>query len=77
MAEWRSGGVTEWRSGGVAEWRGGGGDGKAVWRWSGVDVVSVEDDGDGRRCMGKAGIARSVSERSGDDVGDGCREVEK
>jgi len=58
----------------VAEWRRRRKSGVAVER---VDVVSVEDDGDGRRCMGKAGIARSVSERSGDDVGDGCREVEK
>ena len=58
----------------MAEWRRRRKSGVAVER---VDVVSVEDDGDGRRCMGKAGIARSVSERSGDDVGDGCREGEK
>jgi len=37
----------------------------------------VDDDGDGRRCMSKVGMARSKSEWLSDDIGNGCREVKK
>ena len=84
VTEWRGVGRTEWRSGGVAEWRGDGEDGRAVgrrngeteWRWR-VTVMGGGALGErvsrGREVRARmraweTGIARSMGERSDDDV---------